>query len=183
MAECIIRLRRALRGVGVMLSFGGHCHGSSWINVSFRVGLSESMCFMSLCVARQDDRHAQDTGGEGGLRGARAQLGFEGGTLERRWLNVPGIRRERGVEMGWCIKQKQEARLFLLWVAQIHLQWCLLRTLQFWETVASPSYPPHRSLPLSSPPPGRNHTTRVWAKIWMAWNYSFNNRWEFSQDG
>jgi len=62
---------------------------------------------------------------------------------------------------------------FLLWVAQIHLQWCLLRTLQFWEIAAFPSCSHHHNLPLSSPPPGRKirHFMRKnmpqWAKLWF----------------
>lgn len=55
--------------------------------------------------------------------------------------------------------------LFLLWVAQIRLQWCLLRTLRFWVTVAFPSCSRHHSLPLSLPPPGRKHMTQ--ASMWQ----------------
>lgn len=54
--------------------------------------------------------------------------------------------------------------LFLLWVALIRLQWCLLRTLRFWVTVAFPSCSHHHSLPLSLPPPGRKHMTQ--ASMW-----------------
>lgn len=37
---------------GGMLPFRGHRHGSSWINESFRAGLSESLCILSPWVAQ-----------------------------------------------------------------------------------------------------------------------------------
>lgn len=57
----------------------------------------------------------------------------------------------------WMMHETQivAAPLFLLWVAQKRLQWCLLRTLRFWEIVAFPFCSHHHNLPLSSPPPGR----------------------------
>lgn len=48
--------------MGEMLPFGGHHHGSSWINESVRVGLSESVSIMSLCIAGQDYRQQGRTG-------------------------------------------------------------------------------------------------------------------------
>lgn len=98
------------------LLFGGHRHGSNWINESFRAGLSESLCIMSPCVARQDDRlrRTQD------IRVAWAKkynLVIGGGMLWRQWqmslaagTQLSALQAYACVvvweilEMGWCSK-------------------------------------------------------------------------------
>lgn len=112
--------RGTLRVGWEMLPFGGHRHGSSWINESFRAGLSESLCIMSPCVARQDDRHrTQD------MKVAWAKTQISGGILRRRWqmswaagrqLSAPCrayacvIQVWEILEMGWCMKGRRGQR-------------------------------------------------------------------------
>lgn len=118
-AEYICRPRRALREAGEMLPFGGHRHGSSWINESFRAGLSESLCFMSACVAQQDEGlHRTQEMKVASAEKSRTWIG--GRTLWRRWQmswaagrQLSALRHmcewecDRYLGMGWCAKRWQ----------------------------------------------------------------------------
>lgn len=153
-----------------MLPFGGHHHGSSWINERIRAGLSESVSIMSLCIAGQDYRQQGRTGrrkrAEWRSQKVWAVLGrkyydWRGG-WKMSWAAGRHMSALRDVHVWeytgkWMMHETQivAAPLFLLWVAQKRLQWCLLRTLRFWEIVAFPFCSHHHNLPLSSPPPGR----------------------------
>lgn len=144
-----------------MLPFGGHRHGSSWINEHFRAGLSESLCIMSLCVPWQDDMNKT------WAKKPQTTTRTREGIFWRHWQMSGAAGRQLPAPrayacVGECVvhgmiheRQTVAGTLLLLWVALIRLQWCLWRTLRFWEIVAFPSCSHHHNLPLSSPPPGR----------------------------
>lgn len=90
----ICRPRGVSREVGETLPFGGHRHGSSWINELFRAGLSESLSIMSPWVVQTRRQAAQDTGDEGGPSKEVWNMDLEGEYYDRDREKYPELQRD-----------------------------------------------------------------------------------------